>query len=577
MPEATARWSWDFRSSPEVVWSWISDTARFNRLVGLDPVEILPRRDGDPAGLRRLRQRQIGGWVDYTERAYEWERLRHFSVSRHFESGLLRALHVRSNLEAVGPGTRMHYQLRLETRGFWGALIYRIGLRWVGAKIEKKLREADARSATSSVPVSLGATVRWASEGETRLVALLEEWKKAGASPAVVERFRNWVSAADEVDVGSIRPYVLADLWAFSRKEVLESLLLATRTGLLELRWTIVCPSCRNSTQAHVRLVEHEPHADCESCQTDFDVDLDRLVEVTFRVHPSVRPTDVAEFCTGGPGRTPHILAQKWLAPGEALEVTASEAGDYRARLLGEQGAAASRAVAAGEKISVCNEGSEEAVALVERTRWTEQAATARELLALAKFREFFSAESVRQGAVFPVGQEVIVFTDLKGSTRLYRDVGDAVAFAKVYRHFGILKDAVEREDGALVKTIGDAVMAVFHSPVQALRAFVAAHRAIHAMDDSSIVLKVGAHKGPCLVVDLNGRPDYFGTTVNLASRLEGLSTGGDVVLTREFLEDADVRSWLAAEGARYAQEEIEAKLKGFEDRPEKLVRLRLL
>jgi class 3 adenylate cyclase len=121
------------------------------------------------------------------------------------------------------------------------------------------------------------------------------------------------------------------------------------------------------------------------------------------------------------------------------------------------------------------------------------------------------------------------------GSTELYERFGDAQAFALVKEHFHIMERIVRANDGGIVKTIGDAVMAVFVDPRDAMRSAV---EMIEAFDDletarrlkDSIVVKVGIHHGPCIAVTLNERLDYFGTTVNIAARVQGLSDGRDVM-----------------------------------------------
>src|SRR5581483_5869459 len=85
------------------------------------------------------------------------------------------------------------------------------------------------------------------------------------------------------------------------------------------------------------------------------------------------------------------------------------------------------------------------------------------------------------------------------------------------------------------------------------------------------LVLKAGVHYGPCIAVTQEDRLDYFGSTVNAAARLVGLSTGGDVVLSAAVLADPEVASALA--GKRL--EPLTATLKGFEDEPFELFRVR--
>src|SRR5262249_54160247 len=125
---------------------------------------------------------------------------------------------------------------------------------------------------------------------------------------------------------------------------------------------------------------------------------------------------------------------------------------------------------------------------------------------------------------------------DLKGSTELYERVGDLVAFDLVRAHFQVLNEAVAAEAGAVVKTIGDAVMATFPTPDRAVAAALRMRKAMHALNDGrgreDLLLKIGIHEGPCLAVVLNDRQDYFGTTVNIASRVQSLADSRAILAT---------------------------------------------
>lgn len=157
------------------------------------------------------------------------------------------------------------------------------------------------------------------------------------------------------------------------------------------------------------------------------------------------------------------------------------------------------------------------------------------------------------------------MFADLRASTALYREKGDAQAYALVRDHFQILHDWVARRRGAVVKTIGDAVMAVFSEPGTVVEAAHDIHRAFQgeAGGHLGLVLKIGVHAGPCMAVNLNGRLDYFGTTVNTAVRLEAISQGGDLVMLAELLEDLAMRRALDSPGVHV--DHFEAELKGFD------------
>ena len=115
-----------------------------------------------------------------------------------------------------------------------------------------------------------------------------------------------------------------------------------------------------------------------------------------------------------------------------------------------------------------------------------------------------------------------------------------------------------------MVKTIGDAVMAVFSEPAGGLRAMLRAHRSLSQRSDAPcLVLKAALHAGPCIAVTLNQRIDYFGSTVNEAARLTGLSEGADVIMSDRVRQDPGVAALLASEGV--GVEAFRSPLQGME------------
>ncbi len=168
-----------------------------------------------------------------------------------------------------------------------------------------------------------------------------------------------------------------------------------------------------------------------------------------------------------------------------------------------------------------------------------------------------------------------ILFTDLVGSTAMYEEMGDAAAFNLVWTHFDILTDIVKTWRGSVVKTIGDAIMAAFVRPEDALRAASELHDRVGAyVQDQGhthpIKLKVGLHEGPAIVVRLNDRLDYFGGAVNLAARVQGQSEGDDIVITRHVASRTDDAT--ALRELDWFSAELQADLKGL-DAPVPLLR----
>ena len=148
-------------------------------------------------------------------------------------------------------------------------------------------------------------------------------------------------------------------------------------------------------------------------------------------------------------------------------------------------------------------------------------------MLSNQTFRDVYKADNLNIDQRLKITSLTFLFTDLKGSTALYERVGDLVAFDLVRAHFHALLEIIASERGAVVKTIGDAVMATFVSPEHALAAGLRMRAAMTALNaergKDDLVVKIGIHEGPCLAVMLNERQDYFGQTVNIASRVQSL------------------------------------------------------
>jgi len=216
--------------------------------------------------------------------------------------------------------------------------------------------------------------------------------------------------------------------------------------------------------------------------------------------------------------------------------------------------------------LTVQNETDAEQLVILERLEWSDQATTAAEVTALQMFRDLFAAEALRPGEQISVGTLTVLFTDLRNSTQLYREIGDATAFGRVMSHFDVVRKSIADHDGALVKTIGDAVMAVFRSASDGLLAMLEVQQALAEPGDGGkpLQLKAGLNTGPCIAVTLNDRLDYFGSTVNMAARLECLSSGSDVIISRSVYEDPRVQELIAQD--QFDAAPFDMKLKGFEN-----------
>jgi len=170
-------------------------------------------------------------------------------------------------------------------------------------------------------------------------------------------------------------------------------------------------------------------------------------------------------------------------------------------------------------------------------------------LLARHTFRRLFRSERIDEREGLGIRQVTFLFTDLKGSTAMYERLGDLNAYALVRQHFALLDAAAHRHSGAVVKTIGDAVMAVFSRPADGVAAALDILAEIDLFNrehgEPAIILKIGAHCGPSIAVTLNDNLDYFGQTVNVAARVQSLAEAGQVVLSEALYTAPAVRQLL--------------------------------
>jgi len=189
---------------------------------------------------------------------------------------------------------------------------------------------------------------------------------------------------------------------------------------------------------------------------------------------------------------------------------------------------------------------------------------TGKMLLNNQAFRTLFKMQDIATDLRISVRSLTMLFTDLKGSTELYDTVGDMRAYRLIQDHFSVLEASARKYAGAIVKTMGDAIMASFSEPgngVMAAFDMMRNIRNISGDENGELGLKIGLHEGPALTVNNDGRLDYFGQTVNIAARVQGLARAREIWLSESVFHGKSVNESLRANG--YTYEAHSVKLKG--------------
>jgi adenylate cyclase len=587
----------ELSSERSQLWCAIGDTERMNRALGLGPLQVEPNEDASAARYV-VRTVSAGFALEYEERPFEWVENEHLRVHRQMRRGVVRAMTNEFWLTPkVGGGTSVRFRLSVEPR--WKLLtpIVRFQLKRFAGRIARGLLQVDEdvksglmacfRTDRSEVDeLSLSRSARALDD------ALSPERRDLG------KKLVEFVRSAPDADVVRIRPFDLADELKTDERETLAVCLCAVKSGLLELSWELVCPSCRTGTESAEALSDLPVTGHCQLCDLSFELELDRAVEATFRPSSSLRTLATGPYCIGGPRRTPHVVAQTLLEPNSKAELVApAEPGRYRLFLRGGMTVALEVAaggeptllvhasedelwpgtavVAPGTHIEIQHAGANQTHIKLERLTYASRAATAHVVSTLPEFRREFSGDLLRPGTTLKVARVALLFTDLTDSTALYARVGDAKAFKVVHEHFDLLMSIIGKRRGTLVKTIGDAVMAAFVEERDAVAAAIEMLERFPTFrgglpEANKTFLKVGVFAGPCYVVTANGILDYFGQTVNTAARLQGAAGAGEVILVDAVANEAEQQGWL---GPHVPGERFDAMLKGL-DAPVRVARI---
>ncbi len=420
-------------------------------------------------------------------------------------------------------------------------------------------------------------------------------------TPRVVSKLEALINDPDDFTLLRVNPIKFGTDKGIAEREAIDLFLYASKLGIFKMEWQVLCPSCGDTVESFGALSSVHSHYFCQMCHLESEVHLDDYIQISFTIVPTIRdikyhhPEDLsvedfyfkyhfnqtahfpngptfleagAQFCKGlsylQPGENKKFEADAvegvFLChdlicnAGFMLPVTGTKKAETQTIkavlrdgkfILSQIEAAPGKIVFEIENTMKIKESililllppDKPNVLLV-----FEPFLTGNKLLTSQTFRDLYKSETV--GGI-GVRDLTLLFTDLKGSTAMYERIGDLKAFSLVQQHFDRLGKSIAANNGAIVKTIGDAVMASFEKSSDAVRAAVEMLKEIesfnHENGDKEIILKVGIHRGASIAVTLNERLDYFGQTVNIAARVQGLADAEEIYVTKEVFTSPDV------------------------------------
>jgi class 3 adenylate cyclase len=451
---------------------------------------------------------------------------------------------------------------------------------------------------------------------------------KQTADPAVADAIAQLIETGEDPELNRINALDFANRAGLDEEKAISGFLHASRLGLFDLGWNVLCPGCGGVLGAHDTLKALQPgDYHCGLCACGYEPSVDEQVEVAFTVSPKVRriaahdPTTLPFWeyyrqifwSSGIDLNKDNFASMRDEVALETLELPAGEKAvmslqlppqfiivfepvTHSAEFLDVQGEptkerqqlslvynkahppTGSMTLRPGPlRLSLDNQSGMRVLPGVFVAGDTlhgllgkrKPFLTAKRMLSNQTFRDVFKADNLHVDQRLKITSLTFLFTDLKGSTALYERVGDLAAFDLVRAHFRALLDIIASEKGAVVKTIGDAVMATFIRPENALMAGLKMRAAMDELNKErgsrDLVVKIGIHEGPCLAVMLNERQDYFGQTVNIAARVQSLSTSQEIHITAPVIESPGVATILEKQAITPIQKQ--AALRGIADK----------
>jgi class 3 adenylate cyclase len=451
---------------------------------------------------------------------------------------------------------------------------------------------------------------------------------KQTADPLVADAIRRLIESGEDHELNRINLLDFSKNTGLDEERVIAGFLHASRLGLFDLTWNVLCPGCGGVLDAHSTLksLRHDDYQ-CGLCACSYEASVDEQVEVAFTVSPQVR-----RIAAHDPNALPiwEYFKQVFWSSGvdfnqqffaslsddvvlDARELPARQKAVLSLQLPPQFIIVFEPVTHAAQFIDVQGEPTHEiqqlslvynnihapvetvtlrpgplqlsldnqtdlrvlpsvlvaADALHHLIGKRKPFVTAKRMLTNQTFRDVYKADNLNIDQRLKITSLTFLFTDLKGSTALYERVGDLAAFDLVRAHFRALLEIITSEKGAVVKTIGDAVMATFIRPEHALVAGLRMRSAMDALNvergTGDLVVKIGIHEGPCLAVMLNERQDYFGQTVNIAARVQGLATSQAIHITGPVIDAPAVAALLDKEAIRPIQKQ--AALRGIADK----------
>ncbi len=538
------------------VWPILSDTANLNRKIGLAPMNFTTI-----SGVRHGQQKIFGINLRWTEAPWEWKHESWLKNKRIYSTGFFHSI---EGYFEIKPLSNSQSQVLVQfTIHHKYTLLAKLLNKSTQSIIKKLLDEVEKGAETYQISHEI----------------------------PTIASFSDWLAQAQLIERARIAPKFVARMIGSSWQDILHEALSPAMRNRLSLRFDAICPHCQGAKKSVTRLIDLSERLECESCKINFTVGSQESIEVSLRDNMLSPEQASVDFCSADVTHKPTILFQRM--GGEWRENLKFKPGNYAIKKKGEERVINLIVDGTLDRLLIdvdllWNDPNLERLyshpevellsrhmplmdhIMIEQLDFNRGPLIVSDLILYNEFQKMIPSESLVTDFPIEMGSKALLFTDVVGSTELYYKLGDTKAFQQVRESFLLIGEVTKRNEGVLVKTIGDATMFAFSSGEAALRTAIEIQE---ANKDRALKLRVSLHYGPCLSVGTQEGQDFFGDTVNICAKIQSEAQAGQVVFEESLCQEISPRFWQSLEPQL---EKVPLKLKGESSRSFLLYRLSL-
>lgn len=546
-------WEFELRSTPKELWPYLSDTSTTNQKLGLPKMQYV-EKNGKLYG----KSINLGIFLEWEEVPWQWEYPRWIQNARIYSKGFanyVRAKYIFEENSSLNKKTKLYVYFGWIPKNFFGNLLLKIAMPNIRKKYLAYLNELDTQIQNKKIIQTKDGILKNILENIFIKYKMIQE----DTIQEYYELIWNYLAKQKLSFLNNIKIKKIAYELKLPLEKTIDFFLVSTKKGFFLLTWKIICPHCRGYRKELINIGELPEKEYCDVCEIEIDTSNSNNIEMIFKIHPSILQVEEEVFCAAEPAKKPHILFNKKLKDGESTTYSLEHLEEkiYRIRWKGETKYAILQISKEGVEslminkffnfenqflyvkknstLQILNTFGKEKEFILEYYTDDQFALRPAEMFNHQTFRELFDHQVLDSKIQLDIGLQFLLLSDVVGSTRMYIEQGEGYAFKTIKKFFENSYQIVKKNKGAVIKTLGDAILASFSNEENLIQAVIDLSE--FAKSNTEIKIRIITNMGKVYAVNLNTSIDYFGTPVNILAKVESFLKESEIAIPVELFE----------------------------------------